>query len=72
MSDKNKVKKKIESDPDFIYCPRLSNSLKIFMEKYPDGVDNAKISKLLLMDEQEVEQIFNQALEKIRKNMGIK
>jgi hypothetical protein len=71
MSDKNKLKKKIESDPDFIYCPRLGNSLKIFLEKYPEGVDDSKIAKILLVEEEDVETIFQSAIVKIRKSMGV-
>lgn len=72
MSDKNKLKKKIESDPDFIYCPRLGNSLRIFLEKYPEGVEDSKIAKILLVDEEDVEAIFHSAIIKIRKSMGVK
>lgn len=72
MSDKNKLKKKIESDPDFIYCPRLGNSLRIFLEKYPEGVDDSKIAKILLVEEEDVEAIFQSAIIKIRKSMGVK
>lgn len=72
MSDKNKLKKKIENDPDFIYCPRLGNSLKIFLEKYPEGVDDSKIAKILLVEEEDVEAIFQSAIVKIRKSMGVK
>lgn len=72
MSDKNKLKKKIESDPDFIYCPRLGNSLRIFLEKYPEGVEDSKIAKILLVDEEDVEAIFQSAIVKIRKSMGVK
>jgi len=72
MSDKNKLKKKIENDPDFIYCPRLGNSLKMFLEKYPDGAEDFKIAKILLIEEEEVEAIFQSAIKKIRKSMGVK
>jgi len=72
MTDKNKIKKKIETDPDFIYCPRLGNSLSIFLEKYPEGVDDAKIAKVLMVDEEDVEEIFQAAIIKIRKSMGVK
>jgi hypothetical protein len=72
MSDKTKLKKKVESDPDYVYCPRLGNSLRIFLEKYPEGIENTKIAKILLIDEEEVEGIFQSALVKIRKSMGIK
>jgi hypothetical protein len=68
---KRDMKKLVESDDDFIYYPRLDNSLKKFIEKNPDGVDNNKISKVLLMSEEEIEEAFNSAIKKIRDAMGI-
>jgi hypothetical protein len=70
--DLNKIKKQINNDSDFIYCPRLGNSIKKLLDIYPDGVDNKRIAKLLLMKEEEVEDVFNSALKKIRKNLKIK
>jgi hypothetical protein len=74
MTNKNKtkVKKKIEEDNDFIYCPRLGNSLNKFAEMYPEGVDDEKIAKVLMIETTEVEDIFASAIEKIRKNLKLK
>lgn len=73
MAKKNKdnVKELIDTDEDFIYCPRLGNSLKKLMDKNPDGVDDERIAKVLLLEEEEVEGIFASAIKKIRKSMGI-
>lgn len=74
MTTKNKakVKKKIEDEPDFIYCPRLGNSLEKFANMYPEGVDNEKIAKVLLMEQEEVDALFESAINKIRKNLKLK
>lgn len=68
---KNEIKQKIYSDEDFIYCPRLGNSLDKLIEKNPEGVDNERIAKVLLISEYEVEKIFNKAIIKMRKIIGL-
>ena len=70
--DNKKLKKKILEDEDFIYCPRLGNSLKTLIDKNPDGITNERISKVLLISEEEVEALYKSALEKFRKKMGVK
>lgn len=72
MNTKNKVKAKIAVDEDFIYCPRLGNSLEKFVNHNPDGADNKKIAKVLLMEEEEVEELFQSAIAKIRTNLKLK
>jgi hypothetical protein len=66
MKDKKMIKKKIVEDEDFIYCPRLGNSLNKLIEKHPDGVDDERIQKLLLMSAKELEAIYQSALQKLR------
>ncbi|HLD91636.1 MAG TPA: hypothetical protein VI911_11615 [Patescibacteria group bacterium] len=69
--DKKKIQDKIEQERDFIYCPRLNNSLKIFMDSYPDGVEDDRIAKVLLLENNEVDNIFMAAIRKIRKKLKI-
>lgn len=74
MSEKlktDKIKKKINTEEDFIHCPRMGNSLEKYMSRYPEGVDNEKIAKVLLMEEEEVEEVFQSAVRKLRAEMGI-
>jgi len=71
MSDNREILKKIETDEDFINYPRYGNSIKNLVENNPNGVDNKKISKALMMSEQQVEDTFRSALGKIRKIMGV-
>jgi hypothetical protein len=71
MTAKNKIKTKIHTDSDFIYCPRLNNSLSKYVERYPEGVDNEKIAKVLMMDEDEVEATFQRAVKKLRDHIGL-
>ena len=69
MKDKKVLRKRIIEDPDFIYCPRLGNSLKKLIDKHPEGIDDERIEKVLLMSAKEVEATYNSALEKLRKVM---
>jgi len=72
MTNKNKeIKKKIMEDEDFIYCPRLGNSIERLIDKNPEGVDDERIAKVLLIEEEEVQSIFMQAIEKIRGKIGL-
>lgn len=66
MKDKKSLRKKIMEDPDFIYCPRLGNSLSKLVNKHPDGIDDERIEKVLLMTNKEIDVIYQAALEKLR------
>lgn len=61
------IKKRIFEEVDFVYCPRLGNSLKKLIEKYPDGIDDDRIQKVLLLSSRELEEIYQSAIEKLRK-----
>lgn len=64
-------KHKILEDEDFIDYPRFKNSLKKFIEKHPDGVDNETIAKVLQMEEDEVEATYQSAIQKLKNNLGV-
>lgn len=66
MKDKKMLKKKIMEEEDFIYCPRLGNSLRKLIEKYPDGVDDGRIQKILLLSEKELKNTYESAIKKLR------
>lgn len=66
------VKHKVENEEDFCYCPRLENSIKKVLETNPRGIKDGRIAKLLLLDDvEEVEAIYQRAIEKLRKLMGV-
>ena len=66
MKDKKVLKEKILQDEDFIYCPRLGNSVEQLLKKNPDGIDEERMSKVLLLTEDEISDIYNKALKKIK------
>lgn len=67
--EKDDVQKKINEEEDYIRCPKCSNSLTKFVAKNPDGVENNVIARLLSVPEDKVEEIYKEAIEKLRKDM---
>ena len=70
--DKNEILKRIREEEDFVRYPKLGNSLTKFLDANPDGVKNDMISRVLMMTEQEVEALFEDAVKRLRVAMGIK
>ena len=69
--DKKALRKRILEEEDFIYCPRLGNSLNRLIDKNPDGVDDERAEKVLLMDKKEIIMWYNSALAKLRKALKL-
>lgn len=65
------VKKRIEEEEDFIYCPRLNNSLKKLISKNPEGVSDERICKVMIIEQEELDEIYESALQKFRKALGM-
>jgi len=66
MKDKKAVKTRIMTEEDFIYCPRLGNSLERLLEKNPDGVDDDRIEKVLLIPKKEINKHYEQIILKLK------
>lgn len=64
------IKAQLESDPDFVYFPSLDNSLRRVIEAHPDGLSIDKIAKALMMSEEKVEELYSEALGKLREGLG--
>jgi hypothetical protein len=69
MTDEKKHK--ILNDEDFIDYPKFKNSLSKLIEKYPDGVETETIAKVLNMTEEEVEETYMSAIQKLKDNLGV-
>lgn len=67
--DRDDASKRIFEDEDYIRCPKFNNSLTKFLAKNSEGVENSVIARLLMVDEEKVEAIYNEAIEKLRKEM---
>lgn len=67
--DKSEIKNRISEEEDFIHCPKFFNSLTKFLAKNDDGVQNNTIARLLMIPEEKVEEIYEEAVKKLRKEM---
>jgi hypothetical protein len=67
--DRDDVSKRIFEEEDYIRCPKFNNSLAKFVAKNSEGVENSVIARLLMVDEEKVEALYNEAIQKLRKEM---
>lgn len=67
--DKDDIMKRILEDDDYIRCPKCSNSVTKFVAKNPEGVENNVIGRLLMIPEEKVEEIYQDAIEMLKKDM---
>lgn len=70
MTDEE-LKKKISEDADFIRAPKFNNSIATLLRRHPDGIEDKAIARYLMLEEEEIELIYQEAVEKIRKQLGI-
>lgn len=64
-------KRKILEEEDFIDYPKFKNSIKKLIEKYPEGVEDEVISKILHLPKEEVKEKYQISIEKIRKKLSL-
>ena len=67
--DRNDIQRRILEEDDYIRCPKCGNSLTRFLTKSSDGVENATIARLLMLSEEEVEKIYQEAVVMLRQAM---
>lgn len=60
---------RIENEEDFIDCIRFKNSLNKILEKYPDGVSDDTICRVLDITQEELDNLFHSAIVQLRKDM---
>ena len=68
---KKTTKERVEEEEDFCYCPRLGNSIYKLIDKNPDGVSDERIAKVLLIKEEEVAELFESAIKKLREKLQL-
>ena len=64
-------KRKMEEEEDYIDYPKFKNSIKKLIDKYPDGVDNEVIAKVLNMSIEEVEADYANAIKKLQDSLEV-
>ncbi len=69
MIKRDELFNKISRDSDFINSPKHENSLKLFLEQYPDGAPDAAICKALCITQKELDELYANAILKLREGM---
>lgn len=67
--DKEDSLKRIREEEDYIRCPKCNNSLLKFLAKNSEGVENNIIARLLMIPEEKVEELYQEAVKKLREEM---
>lgn len=67
--DKDEILKRIREEEDYVRCPKCSNSLAKFLAKNSEGVDDSVIARLLMIPEEKVQELYDEAVKKLRKDM---
>ena len=66
---KDDIIKRIQLEDDYIRCKKFSNSLTKFLTKFSEGTEDAAIARVLMIPEEEVQAIYNEAVRKIREEI---
>ncbi len=69
IMDRDDIIKRVKEEEDYIRCPKCSNSLAKFLAKNSEGVENNVIARLLMIPEEKVEEIYQEAVETLRQEM---
>lgn len=65
------VRRKVKHDPDFVYLKRFNYSIQELLERYPEGAPDRLIAQGLLLTEEELDTLYENILEKLRRAMGV-
>lgn len=67
---KEDVKKRILEESDFVKAYKYGNSLNKFLSRNTKELDDTTIARLLMIEKGEVEEIYQKAVELLKKGMG--
>lgn len=65
------IQELLHKDKDFIYSKRFDYSIEKLLERYPDGAPAKVIAQVLLITEEEVEKLTQEAIVSLRKKMKV-
>ena len=68
--EKNEISRKIVEDEDYIRCPKCNNSVNKFLLRTPDGAEDSIIARFLMMSEERVKELYEEAIVFFRERMG--
>lgn len=64
------IRKSIREDPDYVFLKRFDYSLARTLERYPEGCPDRVIAHALMIAEDEIEEIYEQAVARLKILMG--
>ncbi len=67
---KEDIKKRILEENDFVKSYKHSNSLTKFLSRNIKELDDSTIARLLMIEKNEVEEIYQKAVELLKKGMN--
>lgn len=62
---------RIVQDPDFVYLKRFNFSLAELIKRYPEGVPDRIIAAALMITDEDVEEIYQHIVVKLRDLMKV-
>lgn len=65
------IRELIQKDSNFIYSKRFDFSLEKLLERYPEGAPTKVIAQVLLITEEEVDKLVEEAVVALRLKMKI-
>lgn len=71
MAASEEIKKKILSDHDFVYLKRYGYSVEKVLDRFPDGAPTKLIAQGLMMSEEEVEEMLQSVILKLRSALKV-
>ena len=72
MIDKEELQRRVIAEEDYIRCPKFDDSLTKFTSdpKNSEGVKNSTIARLLVITEEEVEKLYQEAVQMLKDDMN--
>lgn len=71
MPTVEEIRTRIQTEPDFVNLKRFDYSLEKVLERYPEGAPPRLIAQALLMTEEEVEELYQQTVVRLREVMKV-
>lgn len=65
------IQELLQKDKDFIYSKRFDFSIDRLLERYPEGAPTKVIAQVLLITEEEVEKMTQEAIVSLREKMKV-
>jgi hypothetical protein len=67
----DEARERIATEPDFIFLKRFDYSLASLVQKHPGGVSNRVVAAALMVTEDDVDDIYENIILKLREIMKI-